>query len=539
MNIARDQRRSRRFTIWLVVTALPTLLLLFGATAAAIAWVEAPALASLASLGVVLAALVIAVVIKLDVELMEPLERLARAARRLTAGNLDETIQVQGLPEVNDLGAALNEMAAQLREEVETLTAERNQARLVFTTMTDGMLIIDQQMRVQRANEAAGRLLHFEVERAAGQSLAAVVRDHELRQVLAMAMAAGESHTAIVRLGPPPAGRVGAAREEPRYVQATGIPLLGQDHAADAAGLLMLNDVTELRRSEAIRREFVANVSHELRTPLASLKALVETLEVGALDDPPAALEFLGQMHVEVDSLAQLVQELLELSKIESGGATFRFEAAPAQGLLAVAEERLRMQAERAGVAVEVVAPADVPEVWADPARIVQVLINLLHNAVKFTPAGGEITLRASPHGDGVRFSVEDTGVGIEPEDLPRIFERFYKVDKSRASGGTGLGLAVAKHIIQAHGGRIWAASEGVGQGATFSFTLPAASLVDRRPLPGEEREDGLPDLRSSLDRAPTLGFQTPPPASGLRAGPGEAADLRGAKAVKLTLARD
>jgi two-component system phosphate regulon sensor histidine kinase PhoR len=319
------------------------------------------------------------------------------------------------------------------------------------------------------------------------------VRDHELFGVLHVTIAERRTCTADVRLATPSSGRLGDVREEPRYIRATGFAIPGAEHAGDPAGVLMLHDVTELRRSEAIRREFVANVSHELRTPLASLKALAETLEEGALEDPPAAREFLAQMHVEVDSLAQMVQELLDLSKIESGQAILRPEPVPPAGLAAEAEARLRMQADRAGVRVLLDAPPDLPDVLADPARVVQVLINLLHNAIKFTPNGGEVTLAVARDGEDVRFTVADTGIGISPQDLPRIFERFYKVDKSRASGGTGLGLAIAKHIVQAHEGRIWAESDGEGGGATFAFTLPVAPrLEDSFPV-GPPRRVKLP----------------------------------------------
>lgn len=229
----------------------------------------------------------------------------------------------------------------------------------------------------------------------------------------------------------------------------------------------------ELRRADTVRREFVANVSHELRTPLASLKALAETLEEGALEDPPAARDFLAQMHVEVDSLTQLVQELLELSRIESGQAQLRPERVTPATLLQTAARRLRRQAERLGVTLEVQSDETLPVLHADPHLIERVLLNLIHNALKFTPSGGSVQLSGAPHPEGVCLTVQDTGSGIPPEELDRIFERFYKVDRSRASRGTGLGLAIAKHIVQAHRGRIWAESAGEGHGSAFRFTLP------------------------------------------------------------------
>ncbi|MDQ3699652.1 MAG: cell wall metabolism sensor histidine kinase WalK [Chloroflexota bacterium] len=487
MGTTMAARRAWRFTTRFAVVVMLALLVLVGLPLAVGLRGAVPLVSLLAVLFVASAVFVLAVAVYIDRRIISPVVRLTRAARRLTAGNLDQVIPIQGLPEVTDLADAFNDMAVQLREEMDALAAERNRVAVVLASMADGIVIVDRLMRVQRVNKAAGRLLNIDEEGALGQTLAAVVRDHELCGVLQTALSEGVTRTAVARVAPAANARLGTGWDEPRHVRATGLPIPGGEHDADPAGLLVLQDVTELRRSEVIRREFVGNVSHELRTPLASLKALVETLEEGALDDPPAAREFLGQMHVEVDSLAQLVQELLDLSRIESGQAILRPEAVPAAGLVEEAEARLRMQAERIGVDVRVEALEALPMVWADPARVVQVLINLLHNAIKFTPAGGRVTLRAAPDADGIRFTVIDSGIGIAPGDLPRIFERFYKVDKSRASGGTGLGLAIAKHIIQAHGGRIWAESSGDGSGATFSFTLPLTPAGPPPPPSGGE----------------------------------------------------
>jgi signal transduction histidine kinase len=239
------------------------------------------------------------------------------------------------------------------------------------------------------------------------------------------------------------------------------------------------SDRARLERAEAARRDFVANISHELKTPIASIKALTETLEEGALDDPPAARDFLQRMHVEVDDLAQLVKELLELSQIESGRTPMSLAPRAPAELVQAAVERLAPQVERAGLALAVHAPAGLPPVWADEARIQGAILNLLHNAIKFTPPGGRIDVRATLEraqgGERVRFSVRDTGVGVSADELPRLFERFWKADRSRASSGTGLGLAIVKHVVQAHGGEVGVESQ-LGVGSTFWFTLPLAS---------------------------------------------------------------
>jgi two-component system phosphate regulon sensor histidine kinase PhoR len=204
----------------------------------------------------------------------------------------------------------------------------------------------------------------------------------------------------------------------------------------------------------------------------ASLRALTETLQDGALDDPQAAHRFVGRIQTEVDALSQMAAELLELTRIESGQLPLEFTNARPDSLLNIAADRMRAQAERAGVSMHVECPPDLPDVRADAPRLEQVLVNLIHNSIKFTSPGGNITLTARDDGNSVRFTVHDTGVGIPAEDLLRIFERFFRVDRSRAGGGTGLGLSIARHIVEAHGGRIWAESEE-GRGSTFFFTIP------------------------------------------------------------------
>ena len=243
----------------------------------------------------------------------------------------------------------------------------------------------------------------------------------------------------------------------------------------DAEGyLVILQDLTRVRRLETVRRDFISNISHELRTPLAGLKALVDTLRGGAIKDRPAAKRFLKRMDAEVDALTQMVEELLELSRIESGQAPLRLVPTPVAEIVIPPVDRLRPQAERAGLELTVLLPPELPQVLADAERARLVLTNLLHNAVKFTPPGGRIVTAARSQVESIVFSIQDTGVGIPAEDLPRIFERFYKADRARSGGGTGLGLAIAKHIVQGHGGRIWAESIE-GQGSTLYFTLPVA----------------------------------------------------------------
>jgi two-component system phosphate regulon sensor histidine kinase PhoR len=253
-------------------------------------------------------------------------------------------------------------------------------------------------------------------------------------------------------------------------IQVVPIPEVG-------GAAVIIRDLSEMRRLERSRQELVANISHELRTPLTNIKALVETLLDGAIDDPSVSRGFLEKVEVEVDGLSQLVRELLELSLIESGQAPLEMQDTQVADIVYDVASRLHAQARRASIDLQVQIQDDIPAIKADGRRIQQVLVNLVHNAVKFTPAGGSITVGAEVRDRTVHVWVADTGIGIPDEDLPRIFERLYKVDRSRSSGGTGLGLAIAKHIVKAHGGEIWAESQQ-GKGSVFHFTIPITQEV-------------------------------------------------------------
>jgi two-component system phosphate regulon sensor histidine kinase PhoR len=400
-----------------------------------------------------------------------PLTALREVAHSFGTGNLTARAGQPG-GEIGDLGREFNSMADQLSSTIEQRTSERNQMAAVLSHMHDGILITDAQGHVESANAAACHLLDTTLPKVTGRSLIEVTHSHELHQALRAVLTSksGARRKLEVDIG---------RRKLAAVV--TAVPDEGSG-GRGPTGLLVLQDVTELHRLERARRDFVANIGHELRTPLASIKLLVETLTHSVRDDPDATQGFLSRIDVEVDGLTQLVRELLELSRLESGQVPLDRRAVDLAELLEKAASRLRTQAERAGVALYVDEGPPLPPAYADPNRVEQVLVNLLHNAIKFNHPGGQVTLRVAP-GDGgwLRVCVTDTGSGIPPDDLPRIFERFYKVDKARTAtaergsereGGTGLGLAVARHIVQAHGGRLWAES-AYGIGSTFYFTLP------------------------------------------------------------------
>ncbi|MEX2011148.1 MAG: ATP-binding protein [Chloroflexota bacterium] len=276
----------------------------------------------------------------------------------------------------------------------------------------------------------------------------------------------------------------GAATGEVAVRDVDGPRLVVRARRSPVRGVwVVLEDVTELRRLQQIRAEFIDNLSHELRTPLTTVSLLAETLarEAAELGNaiPDRMRDRIGKIEVETGHIAQMVNELLDLSRIESGGAVVHLDDVDLGAIAAASAERLRLFAERQGVRLTVAAAPAVPRVRGDEARLGQVLINLLHNAVKFSPTGGDVTVRVEARDGEVVTSVEDRGVGIPTALQGRVFERFYKVDRARVrGGGTGLGLSIARHVVEQHGGRIWVESEE-GRGSTFSFALP---IAEERP---------------------------------------------------------
>lgn len=410
-----------------------------------------------------LAAVVVAIFLSLLLTnyTIHPLQQLMEATRHMSAGDFSGTLIPTTHDELGQLTQAFNQMAAQLREQIEALQLEQGKLNAVLSNMTDGVLIVDAVGNVQLINPAAERLFEIRAQAALGRSLVEVVRHHQLVDLWRQCLETGEQQNTTLELS-----------AEHLFLQGIATTL---KQALPGSTLLLFQDLTRVRRLETIRQDFISNVSHELRTPLASLKALTETLQEGALEDPPAARRFLFRMETEIDTLTQMVHELLELSRIESGKVPFQRKPVDPCHLVTPAVERMRLQAERAGLSLRLECPEDLPMVSADASRIEQVLVNLLHNAIKFTPPGGEILVNCMSYSSQVTFAVQDTGVGIPGKDLTRIFERFYKADRARSGGGTGLGLSIAKHVVEAHDGRIWAESEP-GKGSTFYFTLPIVS---------------------------------------------------------------
>ncbi len=406
--------------------------------------------------------LVLALVLSLIIAsyTIHPLKQLTAMAERVTEGHLNEITPTTRQDEIGKLHQAFHSMSRQLTDQILELKTERGKMEAILSNMTDGIVIVDSEGMVRLANPFACKIFNADPQGAVGKSLIELVRHHQLVEIWRKCRLSGGQETATVETSP-----------ERLFVQGIAVPL---EPALPGMTLLLIQDLTRVRKLETVRRDFVSNVSHELRTPLASLKALTETLQEGALEDPPAARNFLQRMETEIDNLTQMVHELLELSKIESNRVPINLRPTPLCDLLQPAVDRMQAQAERAGLTLNLVCADGEHYVRADAERMTQVLINLIHNAIKFTPPGGKVTVSAVLEGSSAVIGVRDTGVGIPAEDLPRIFERFYKADRSRSGGGTGLGLSIARHLVESHGGKIWAESE-LNQGSSFFFTLPLA----------------------------------------------------------------
>ncbi|HEV7603915.1 MAG TPA: ATP-binding protein [Candidatus Limnocylindrales bacterium] len=377
-----------------------------------------------------------------------------RAAARLTAG-ADPTTEVATL--------------AARAEEGEVVRRRETADRLAFVeSLSQGVIEVGARSRIVAANSAGHELLDVAVGSLVGRTLIEAFLD---AQVEAVANAALES---------------GSATGEVAVAGADGPRLVLRARRASGGNLvLILEDVSELRRLQQIRAEFIDNLSHELRTPLTTVSLLAETLtrEAEAAGDtiPVRMRDRIGKIEVETGHLVQMVTELLDLSRIESGGGLGVVDLLDLGAVATESVERLRLFADRQGVTFLVDAAEVIPSIRGDEARLGQVFVNLLHNAVKFSPDGGEVrvSIRAAP--DDVVVSIEDHGVGIPRSAQTRVFERFYKVDRARVrgeAGGTGLGLAIARHIIEQHSGRIWVESVE-GSGSTFSFSLPIAAARD------------------------------------------------------------
>jgi two-component system phosphate regulon sensor histidine kinase PhoR len=387
-----------------------------------------------------------------------PIREMTKASRKIAGGELGQKIPISSRDETAQLAQAFNEMSLNLSKLVGDISTEKTKLQTILSNMADAVMMVDVEGKVVLGNRATERLFNVREKDAIDKPLIEVVHDHEADEILKLCLKTSQTQT----------GQFESVISK-RFIRVIAVPLV--DDSLTGA-LLLFQDLTELRGLQTMRRELIGNISHELRTPLAGIKAMLETLKEGAIEDKQAAADFLSRIEGEADRMTQTVSEITELSRIETGRAELRMTPLNLKLLVEEVAAQLNPLAQRHQVTITTDLATDLPAGRGDKDRIRQALVNLVHNAIKFNHPGGSVTMSTKASGEFVIVSVSDTGVGIPEEELPHVFERFYKADRARTRGGSGLGLAIAKHIVQAHGGSIWAQSEE-GQGSTFSFSLP------------------------------------------------------------------
>ncbi|MDF2629323.1 MAG: VicK [Symbiobacteriaceae bacterium] len=395
------------------------------------------------------------------VNIARALTQTTDVVQRVAEGDFSKTLAAWAAEnnELFHLEQGINATAAHLKGRLVELSQEKARLETILRTMADGVLLVDAKKRIVMMNPAAETFFKLTAGEAKGRDHLEITHHFDLDQAMER----------VLRTGEPAMLEIKRARPEEQVLELR-LASFGEDRGV----LVVLSDITRARKLEQMRTEFVSNVTHELRTPLTSIHGFAETLLEGALDDPETARHFVSIIHRESEHLSRLIEDILDLSRIEGGRWKVKREPVHLHDVAADAVGRLTTKAEGLGVDLRIRVPADLPEIEGDSVRLAQVLLNLVDNALKYTPAGGSVTVSAEEAGKLLRVKVTDTGTGIPKADLPRIFERFYRVDKarSRSTGGTGLGLSIVKHIVEAHGGSVGVDSD-LGRGTTFYFTLP------------------------------------------------------------------
>jgi two-component system phosphate regulon sensor histidine kinase PhoR len=415
--------------------------------------------------GVLLAGMLIVITTAyLSSRITSSIKDIRRGAERFARGDFSRKLDAPVTEEFAELARDMNRMAGQLDDRIQTVINQRNELEAVLASMVEGVLAFDTHERLISLNVAAARLLNLDQERVRNKAIQEAIRNSELQEFVSRTL---DSNSPIE-------GEIVFYNEGERYLQAHGTPLM--DVAGEKIGaLVVLNDVTKIRRLENIRREFVANASHEIRTPVTSIKGFVETLQDGAMEDSETAQRFLGIIGRHVDRLNAIVEDLLSLSKIEMEAERGEIYLEKGSVLEVIEEsvEACHALAQEKDVSLQVDCPGDIH--WRfNASLLVQALINLIDNAVKYSEKGGTVTISSGIDNNFLLISVQDSGAGIEKMHIPRLFERFYTVDKARSRklGGTGLGLAIVKHIVQVHKGDVRVTSRP-GEGSTFTISLP------------------------------------------------------------------
>ncbi len=394
-----------------------------------------------------------------------PLVELSEAANSIARGDYGKKVLLSSSDEVGVLAASFNAMSEACAAQIAQMKQDREQLRAIFRSMAEGVLVLDAEQTILFANEAASELLGVTLQMAIGQKVWQVFRHRQLNEAIENTLASDEPHRSDLEW--PFADR--------RYLSLQGARLPG---SPNSGAVLVFHDITHLRKLETVRQDFVANVSHELKTPLAAIQAMVETLLDGALQDPEHNVQFLERIRENGERLNRLVQDLLTLGRIESSEAVLDLEPIELQGAVEACISRHSDRANAKGLKLIAEPPLEPAVAAADEEALAGILDNLVDNAIKYTPSLGTITLRWYAKDHHAIIQVADTGVGIPEKDLPRIFERFYRVDKARSRelGGTGLGLSIVKHLVQALDGTVNAESQ-LGQGSTFTVRIPRDEL--------------------------------------------------------------
>jgi two-component system phosphate regulon sensor histidine kinase PhoR len=396
--------------------------------------------------------------------LINPLKEVASIAQSVAGENFEQYMPDFPQNEIGDLASSINCMAKRLKRVTGNLNSERGRLRAILNGMTDGVIIMDSWGRVIALNPVVEKLFRITNAASKGKNIIRVIRDYELEKLLHQSLETGKSIKKQIQILTP----------DRRVFRVYVTPInTGEDSGEVVA---ILRNVTDKKMLEEMRSEFVANVSHELRTPLTSIRGFAETLLDGACEDPVTTRDFLLIINKEAERLSRLIDELLNLSRIEDEKFVLNYEAFDISDLIKRTAAIVQTQAAEKNLTINLDLPGDLPAVYGDPDMIGQVLLNLIDNAINYTQPGGAIQVRAGVEQGALKVDVQDNGIGITPENLSRLFERFYRVDKarSREMGGTGLGLSIVKHIVEAHKGRVQVESK-VGNGSTFSFQLPLA----------------------------------------------------------------
>ncbi|MDD4050378.1 MAG: ATP-binding protein [candidate division Zixibacteria bacterium] len=397
-----------------------------------------------------------------------PLDTLRLGADRFARGELTNPIATSDVAEIGRVAEAMNHMARQLHDHIEEILRQRNEQEAVLASMVEGVVAVDREERIISLNQAARRMFAVASEDVSGRFLHEIIRNSDLHRFVGQVLSGD---------GPAERELVAGGREE-RYFQVQGSIL--RDAADKAIGaVVVLNDITRLRRLEVVRRDFVANVSHELKTPVTSIKGFAETLLEGSVTDPAELRNFLGIILRQTDRLNAIIDDLLTLSQVEQEQerAEVALAQVPLGGVIATAMEVCAYKADRKGIRLETAGNMET-NAAINPPLLEQALVNLIDNAINYSEAGKTVVVEVAQTAEETIIRVIDQGVGISSEHLPRLFERFYRVDRarSRTAGGTGLGLSIVKHIVQIHGGKVEVAST-IGKGSTFSIHLPRGSV--------------------------------------------------------------